>query len=104
MTTPIDYSLIIPAYNEAKRLPGYLSLIKPYLDHVFLGRYEVIVVDDGSRDKLPGLVEHFCAEWPQLSFIRHLDNEGKGAAVRSGILATRGALLLFADADGATPI
>jgi dolichyl-phosphate beta-glucosyltransferase len=104
MTASIDYSLIIPAYNEAGRLPCYLPSIKPYLDSLYMDSYEVIVVDDGSRDGLAAFLESLCAEWPQLSLIRHLENQGKGAAVRRGMLSARGDVILFADADGATPI
>jgi len=104
MTASIDYSLVIPAHNEAGRLPCYLSSIKPYLDGLYMDSYEVIVVDDGGRDGLAALLESLCAEWQQLWFIRHLENQGKGAAVRRGMLAARGDVILFADADGATPI
>ena len=76
MTAPVDYSLIIPAYNEGARLPCYLSSIKSYFDQLYKDRYEVIVVDDGSCDGLAVFLEGSCAAWPQLSFIRHLENEG----------------------------
>jgi dolichyl-phosphate beta-glucosyltransferase len=97
-------SLVIPAYNEAQRLPPYLASIRAYLDRAYPGAYEVLVVDDGSTDGLIEIVGRVAAGWPPLRCIRHEKNRGKGAAVRSGMLAARGALLLFADADGATPI
>jgi dolichyl-phosphate beta-glucosyltransferase len=97
-------SLIIPAYDEARRLPRYLAAARGYLDRRYPGSYEVLVVDDGSRDDLPSLLERAQADWPELKAIRHPRNRGKGAAVRTGMLAGRGELLLFADADGATPI
>jgi dolichyl-phosphate beta-glucosyltransferase len=97
-------SVIIPAYNEAIRLPPYLLLIRDYLERTLGGNYEVIVVDDGSRDGLSDLLEQQCVEWPQLCLHRHRTNRGKGAAVRTGMLAACGTILLFADADGATSI
>ena len=100
----IELSLILPAYNEAARLPPYLRAIRAYLDARAVGPYEVIVVDDGSQDGLPELLNQFSADWPQLRWIGHTQNLGKGAAVRTGVLAAQGASILFADADGATPI
>jgi dolichyl-phosphate beta-glucosyltransferase len=100
----ITLSVVIPAYNEARRLPPYLSAVRAYLDGHYPGSYEVIVVDDGSRDGLAGVLAPIAADWPQLAVIEHAANQGKGAAVRTGMLAARGERLLFADADGATPI
>jgi len=97
-------SVIIPAYNEARRLPPYLASVRTYLDAHYPDGYEVIVVDDGSRDGLPDVLSAAAADWPELVVMRHPANRGKGAAVRTGMLAARGELLLFADADGATPI
>ena len=100
----ITISVIIPAYNESQRLPPYLALVREHLDVRYPGGYEVIVVDDGSGDGLPGVLAPLLAEWPELVVIEHPVNCGKGAAVRTGMLAARGDTLLFADADGATPI
>jgi dolichyl-phosphate beta-glucosyltransferase len=100
----IALSLVLPAFNEAGRMPPYLEAVRTYLDQQYPGRYEVLVVDDGSTDGLDRLLERVAARWPQLRLLRHTHNLGKGAAVRSGMLAARGELLLFADADGATPI
>jgi dolichyl-phosphate beta-glucosyltransferase len=97
-------SVIIPAYNEAQRLPAFLVSVRDYLDNRHTDRYEVIVVDDGSRDGLREVLKPVEAVWPQLVVMQHETNRGKGAAVRTGMLAARGRLLLFADADGATPI
>lgn len=98
------FSLVLPAYNEAARLPPYLDSIRPYLQGRYSGDYEVIVVDDGSRDGLGEVVDRLATNWPQLRCVRHLKNRGKGAAVRTGMFAARGEIVLFADADGATPI
>jgi dolichyl-phosphate beta-glucosyltransferase len=97
-------SLVLPAYNEAARLPSYLVSIRRHLQRRYPDRYEVIVVDDGGTDGLQLVLAQAAASWPQLRWIRHARNQGKGAAVRTGILAARGQLVLFADADGATPI
>jgi dolichyl-phosphate beta-glucosyltransferase len=103
-TDTVPFSLVLPAYNEALRLPSYLRLVREHLDGCYGNRYEVIVVDDGSQDGLSDLLERAAENWPQLRWIRHPQNQGKGAAVRTGVLASQGDLVLFADADGATPI
>ncbi len=99
-----ELSLIIPAYNELRRLPPYLRTIQKYLNERYDSRYEVIVVDDGSADDLSNGLQADFGSWPQLRVMRHAENQGKGAAVRTGMLAAQGRRLLFADADGATPI
>jgi len=97
-------SLVIPAYNETERLPPYLSSIKEYCDRLFPAAYEVIVVDDGSQDQLPLLIHRLMKGWPQLVCYCQSPNQGKGTAVRAGMLTARGQVVMFADADGATPI
>ena len=97
------WSVVIPAYNEAARLPSYLKEIQAY----FEGRdesYEVIVVDDGSRDGTADRVREVAAGRPGVA-VHALDrNRGKGHAVRAGMARAVGELRLMADADGATPI
>lgn len=100
----VALSLILPAYNEAERLPPYLESVRRYFESTFARRYEVVVVDDGSMDELPRVLEMAGADWPELTVVRHPSNRGKGAAVRSGVAVARGELLLFADADGAASI
>ena len=100
----IAISIIIPAYNEAQRLPVFLDSVRSYLAQRYPDRHEVIIVDDGSRDNLADVLGNLTEDWPGLLVIRHAENQGKGAAVRTGMLAARGERLLFADADGATPI
>jgi dolichyl-phosphate beta-glucosyltransferase len=95
------WSVIIPAFNEAQRLPPFLEKVVAY----FEGRdepYEVIVVDDGSTDGTADVVG--TRHLPSVRVLRLPANAGKGAAVRAGMLAAKGAYRLFADADGATPI
>jgi dolichyl-phosphate beta-glucosyltransferase len=97
-------SVVLPAFNEAARLPPFLETVRRWLQGRYDDRHEVIVVDDGSFDGLADLLARRETEWTQLRVIRHPENRGKGAAVRTGMLAASGDLLLFADADGATPI
>ncbi len=95
--------MVIPAYNEAQRLPAYLSEVVAYFD----GRgelYEVIVVDDGSADETAARVLEAQSIHPAVTLHRLAENRGKGFAVRAGMRAARGDLRLMADADGATPI
>jgi len=95
------WSVIIPAFNEAQRLPPFLERVVAH----FEGRdepYEVIVVDDGSTDGTADVVG--ARHLPAVRVLRLPANRGKGAAVRAGMLEARGAYRVFADADGATPI
>jgi len=96
-------SVVIPAYNEEDRLPRYLPDVLGYCSAVE-GGAEVIVVDDGSTDGTADYVGSLAEEHPGLRLVRQEVNRGKGAAVRRGVLETRGRFVLFADADGATPI
>ena len=96
-------SIIIPAYNEARRLPRYLQHIVAVLTPR-CSSYEIIVVDDGSHDRTAQAVEQLAQQHPQLRLIQLRRNRGKGAAVRRGMQAARGTVQLFTDADGATRI
>ena len=97
-------SVVIPAYNESKRIGPTLREIREWLDKYFSTRYEVVVVDDGSRDNTAEVVETEAAQWPNLRLLRQPKNLGKGAAVRRGCLDARYEYVLFMDADHATPI
>jgi len=96
-------SVIIPAYNEAERISPYLDAIHTY----FAARteaYEVLVANDGSSDHTAATVRARMKEDGRLGLVHYDRNRGKGHAVRMGMLAARGRLRLFADADGSTPI
>ncbi len=100
----VALSVVIPAYNESSRLPPFLATVREYLESHYPDAHEVLVVDDGSRDGTADMLARAAAQWPSLVVISLPANQGKGAAVRTGMLAARGDLMLFADADGATPI
>jgi dolichyl-phosphate beta-glucosyltransferase len=102
MRGPIALSVVIPAYNEAERLPATLRALRSFLDRDGR-RAEVIVVDDGSTDGTSETVRRLEAQDDRIRLIRLPQNRGKGYAVRTGVVNASGALVLFADADGATP-
>jgi dolichyl-phosphate beta-glucosyltransferase len=99
----IGLSVVVPAYNEERRLPPTLIDMIDYLDSCGL-LYEIIVVDDGSCDLTADVVRKFERVRSQVRLIQLARNSGKGHAVRVGALNSRGARIIFADADGATPI
>lgn len=94
-------SVVVPAYNERGRLRKTLEAMRDYLDGRSLN-YEIIVVDDGSRDGTSALVQELREPIPQLRLISTTRNHGKGYAVRAGVMSSRGDYILFADADGAS--
>jgi len=98
-------SVIIPAYNEAVRLGNTLRAVVDYLRQ-YSPEGEVIVVDDGSSDQTADLARHVFVDAGDLrtSVISYKSNLGKGRAVRLGLLAARGDVTLFSDADLSTPI
>lgn len=96
-------SLIIPAYNEDKRLGAFLDSIADYHQQHPSDIHEIIIVDDGSQDKTFDTAVVFSSHLP-LKIIKHDFNKGKGAAVKTGIMSASGDYLIFIDADGATPI
>lgn len=98
-----ELTIVIPAYNEEKRLPDALERIHDYMD----GRgenCEIIVVDDGSSDGTAGLAEAARKGIPALKVLVNETNRGKGYSVRKGFLAGTGDLVLISDADLSAPI
>ena len=103
ISSGLQLTVVIPAYNEEERLPGSLDQLRHYLDGRS-GGYELLVVDDGSADRTAQLVRETAASWPQLRLLQLPCNRGKGAAVREGMLRAAGRRRLFTDADLSTPI
>lgn len=96
-------SIVIPAYNEEKRLPPTLQDLQKAIPEHNWPVLEVLVVDDGSKDDTLGQVALQTASFPQLKALRLQPNQGKGAAIREGVLQSQGAWVLVADADQSTP-
>jgi dolichyl-phosphate beta-glucosyltransferase len=99
----LDLSVVIPAYNEAARIAGTLERIGAFLDGR-PGASEIIVADDGSSDGTPQVAKAALPDDARLRVLALGRNQGKGAAVRAGVLAARGRRVLFSDADLSTPI
>lgn len=98
----VDLSVIVPAYNEELRLLPTLERLHAFLSAQPL-RYEILVVDDGSKDNTCGVVEKAMESIPNLGLVRQSPNAGKGAAVRRGMLAARGQIRVMCDADCSMP-
>ena len=98
-----ELSIVIPAYNEERRLPDTLGRIRMYLEARRL-EAEVIVVDDGSSDSTAAVVEQWRAKWASLRLVSNGRNRGKGFSVRHGMLGACGRIVLFTDADLSAPI
>ena len=96
-------SIVIPAYNEERRIGASLEKVRAYLASKPFAA-EVIVVDDGSTDRTSAVARETLPAGPPLRTIRLESNQGKGYAVRTGVLASTGETVLFTDADLSTPI
>lgn len=96
-------SVIIPAYNEEKRLPKTLEDSDKYLSRQNYD-YEILVVNDGSKDKTAEIVENLKFKIKNLKLIDNKENHGKGYVVRQGMLFAQGDYRLFTDADNSTSI
>ena len=100
----LTLSIVIPAYNEERRLPSTLDTVLAWLNGSGFADAEVVVVDDGSSDGTAALVEARSAADPRVRLLRNPGNRGKGYAVRHGMLEARGGWILFSDADLSAPI
>jgi dolichyl-phosphate beta-glucosyltransferase len=98
-----ELSIVIPAFNEELRLPETLERIAAYLKSSYRDA-EILVVDDGSRDRTAAVAESFRAKIRALRVVSNGVNRGKGFSVRHGVLEARGRLILFTDADLSAPI
>jgi dolichyl-phosphate beta-glucosyltransferase len=101
--TPLRYSIIVPAYNEAERLSSTLQRMQSYIEESKWAA-EIIVVNDGSRDATAAVVKEAAQRSPIVRLIENPGNRGKGYSVRNGMLNASGQFLLFTDADLSSPI
>jgi dolichyl-phosphate beta-glucosyltransferase len=97
-------SIVIPAYNEERRLPPTLDAVRAWLDRSEYKDAEILVVDDGSRDRTAAAVESAARQDPRVRLLQNPGNRGKGFSVRHGMLEARGGWVLFSDADLSAPI
>lgn len=100
--TELDVSIVIPAYNEEARIEPTIAKTAALLATTPL-RWEIVVVDDGSKDGTVALCERLAVERPGLRVLATSPNRGKGHAVRVGMLAARGRVRVMCDADGSMP-
>jgi len=100
----LPLSIVIPAYNEERRLPSTLDAVFAWLEGSPYHDAEVLVVDDGSTDATAAFVERRMTQEPRLRLLRNPGNRGKGYAVRHGMLQAHGDWILFSDADLSAPI
>ena len=94
----VDLSIVIPVFNEKENIPRLVSEIRKALDGAFA--YEILYVDDGSRDGTAGLLAELADHVPKLRFVSHQGNFGQSAAIFSGVENARGALIATLDGDG----
>lgn len=98
-----ELSIVMPAYNEARRINRTLDRLRDYFARA-AARCELIVVDDGSRDGTAEIVRQFVSEPLTVRLLVNPANRGKGYSVRQGMLAATGEILLMCDADLSAPI
>ncbi len=99
----VQYSIIIPAYNEAARIESALRAVTDCIRSRGWNA-ELLVVDDGSTDTTAAIVERWATERPEIRLIRNPRNRGKGYSVRNGMLRASGEIVMFTDADLSSPI
>jgi dolichyl-phosphate beta-glucosyltransferase len=98
-----QYSIVIPAYNEAARIPATLEAVVGCV-RARGWSAEVVVVDDGSRDATAEVVRSFAANYAEVRLLQNPGNRGKGYSVRNGLLRSLGETVMFTDADLSAPI
>jgi len=99
-----ELSIIIPLFNEEWRFTRTCRALERFAAAHLVSSFEVVCVDDGSRDKTAELVSLFAPHFPSVRLVSHSRNRGKGAAVKTGMLAARGKWRLVVDADMATDL
>jgi dolichol-phosphate mannosyltransferase len=98
-TTSLEFSLIIPTYNEGENVPEMVNILSQLLDSTILGEYELIVVDDNSPDGTWKIAQNLTVEYPQLRVMRRETEKGLSTAVVRGWQVARGKVLGVIDAD-----
>ncbi len=96
-------SIVFPAYNEESRLPSTLESVHTFCSEQAID-FEIVVVNDGSKDQTIAAVEEFARHHDFVRLISYEVNKGKGHAVRVGALSAQGDLVLINDSDGSSPI
>jgi glycosyltransferase involved in cell wall biosynthesis len=94
----IEWSFVIPAYNEEESIETALGTLDGVVKDKRLP-YEIVVVDDGSRDKTLSRATKYASRNGHVKVISYTQNEGKGYAVRTGFMQTKGDVVVFADSD-----
>ena len=91
-------SLVLPAHNEAENIEAVVNRALSVLPKV-VAAFEIVVVDDGSRDCTPRIIDQLAANHEQVKAVHHATNQGYGAALSSGFAKASGDLIMFMDAD-----
>jgi len=99
----VDLTIVIPAYREGLKIQSDIRAASSFLRGAFGGTGEIFVVDDGSPDDTARCACRLQDEVPELRVVRHLENRGKGFALRTGVAASRGRRVMFADAGTCVP-
>jgi len=102
MASP-QLSIVIPAYNEGARIERTLDRVLSCVEKQGWDA-EVLVVDDGSTDSTPGIVQRWMEVHPRLHLVKNEGNRGKGYSVRNGLLQAAGDVVMFTDADLSAPM
>ena len=100
-----DLTIVLPVYKEADRLSGTLDKVADFIDG-FDGEAEAVFVNDGSPDHCAEVIEEYIKSHPEEPFrlISYVVNQGKGYAVKEGVIESKGKLILMSDTDLSTPL
>ena len=98
----MELSIIIPAFNEEKRLPPTLNKIFRHLEENHYDDFELIVANDGSQDHTVAAVREFCKKYHEIRILDYKQNRGRGAVCKAAVPETRGDFILITEADGST--
>lgn len=98
----MEYSIVIPAFNESDKITASLTQVLTFM-RGFSDKFEVLVVDDGSKDATPAIVEEYSRLNPEITLIK-CPHRGKGPTLWTGVLKSSGKFVYLADADLSAPI